>query len=347
MTTTAPTLRTRKPTGKIPYPLCVFEGIEGGGKTYAALTLSASPRIRNTYAMDLGEGSLDEYATLGEFDVIEHNGTYGDILDQVTAVCAIPQDLAHPDLLVIDTATGLWSLLCDEVAAETKRRNKPDATMDQWNRAKARWRAVVDPLRVWPGIVIFTARGKEVSEMENGRPAKGGSKVWKVEAEKSLVFDANVVVRFTGAGQAQITKSRSLKLVVPEGRTLPVPGFTAEKLVFELMGANKENVAPRQLTALVGEEDTIPVNAAKAAVYAAVGQDRNVAADVWAKAKLPARGAVTQAQLDEVLAAAGVVMAEVNALIAQADAAPAEPAEELASSDPDPFADFDPQADAA
>lgn len=160
MTTTAPTLRTRKPTGKIPYPLCVFEGIEGGGKTYAALTLGASPRIRNTYAMDLGEGSLDEYATLGEFVVIEHNGTYGDILDQVTAVCAIPQDLAHPDLLVIDTATGLWSLLVDEVAAETKRRGKNDATMDQWNRAKARWRAVVDQLRVWPGVVILTARGR-------------------------------------------------------------------------------------------------------------------------------------------------------------------------------------------
>lgn len=323
----------------------MFEGIEGGGKTYAALTLGASPRIRNTYAMDLGEGSLDEYATLGEFVVIEHNGTYGDILDQVTAVCAIPQDLAHPDLLVIDTATGLWSLLVDEVAAETKRRGKNDATMDQWNRAKARWRAVVDQLRVWPGVVILTARGKEVAEVEGGKPTK--DKIWKVEAEKSLVFDANIVVRFTGAGQAQVTKSRSLKLRVPEGRTLPVPGFTAEKLIFELLGANSENVAPRQLTALTDDSDAIPVNAAKAALYAAVGQDPNVAGDIWANAKLPARGAVTQAQLDEALAAAGVVMAEVNALTAVADAAPAKSAEDVPSTDIDPFADFDPTAAAA
>ena len=62
--------------------------------------------------------------------------------------------------------------------------------MDKWNRAAARWKAIVDPLVQWPGLMVFTARGAEVTAMdENGRPI-AGTKVYKVQAHKTLLFGA-------------------------------------------------------------------------------------------------------------------------------------------------------------
>lgn len=261
--------RLRKPTGLSPWPVLLFEGEEGAGKTYAALQVSSSPHVGPTYAFDLGEGSLDEYAPLGPFQIVDHDGTYRDFLAALRDVMAEPVDPQKPSVIVIDTVSALWSLLVDEAQEQARRspagqrslQRNPDAevtvTMDKWNVAKRKWRAVLDPLMAYSGIVILTARGKTVAAVENGQPVAGKSE-WKVEAEKSLAFDANVWVRFTRPRKAEIIKARSLRLQVPSDRSLVVPGFTAHKLVFEMLGLAPEQAQTRALTVPTVETEPEP-----------------------------------------------------------------------------------------
>lgn len=83
-------LKTRKPTGIVPWPLLLIEGEEGAGKTYSAAQFSSSDHIGQMYWIDLDEGSADEYAAIegANYLIIEHDGTYRDILEQVEAVHA-------------------------------------------------------------------------------------------------------------------------------------------------------------------------------------------------------------------------------------------------------------------
>lgn len=257
------TLRTRKPTGAVPAPLILLEGIEGSGKTYAGVALSTHPKIRNTYLLDLGEGSMDEYASIASPNavIIDHNGTYQDIAGQVDAVHKLPAPTDGTfDLFVIDSATLLWGQQVDAVSAETRRRNKTDATMDQWNTAKRNWRYILDRLMTWHGIVVLTARGKEVVDVEGGRPVvinRVTQKVWKVEAEKSIGYDVNAWIRFTGHQTAELVKARSLRVQIPAGETLPLPNFNLATFVFDTLGIGTVNTGTRQITELSAESMTI------------------------------------------------------------------------------------------
>ncbi len=262
-------LRTRKPTGRAPWPLVLLEGEEKAGKTYAALALSASERVGPTYAFDLGEGSLDEYAALGPFEIVDHDGSYRDFLGQLEAVLALPVDPAKPTVVVIDSMTALWGALVDEATDSARRSSAgrkmlerdPDAevpvTMDKWNVAKRKWRRVMDQLMAYSGIVVVTARGKEVAVVEGGKP-KNGQTEWKVEAEKSLAFDASCWVRLTRPRRAALIGARSLTLVIPEGRELPLPGFSLDKLIFEQLGLTAENTEARRVTVSTAGATTDP-----------------------------------------------------------------------------------------
>ena len=285
-------IRTRKPTGKIPYPFVVVEGGEGTGKTYSQLALSADERIKHAFHIDLGEGSADEYAALGSYDVIEHNGTFEDIVGQVRAVKAFARDTMAADpaavvLLTIDSMTALWNMLVDEANATAKARCKDDPTMDLWNKAKKKWRAVVDELMTFPGIVVVAARGGEVVDVVNGKPTN--QKIWKMQTEKNLGYDVNVIVRFVAHQQAVLVKARSLKpeLAIPAGRTLPLPRFSLAELIFDKMGCGTEPIQVRTVTELV-DQDGIHVNTAKKALYDALvnvdptGDHKALASEKWA-----------------------------------------------------------------
>ncbi|MGW1625783.1 hypothetical protein, partial [Streptomyces sp. NPDC002172] len=110
-------LKTRKPTGIVPWPLLLIEGEEGAGKTYCCAEFSASDRIGQMYWIDLAEGSADEYAAIpgADYEIIDHDGTYRDILEQVRAVHAEARRAAlagePPVVLSIDSGTSLWRML--------------------------------------------------------------------------------------------------------------------------------------------------------------------------------------------------------------------------------------------
>ncbi|GAA1353484.1 AAA family ATPase [Streptomyces beijiangensis] len=269
-----PTLKTRKPTGIVPWPLILIEGEEGSGKTYSAAQFSASEKIGQMYWLDLDEGSADEYATLpgAQYEIIEHDGTYQEVLEQIQAVHAEAQRAAAegepPVVLTIDSGSALWRMLTawtHERAARTDSNKRkldrdPDAMIDVgmhlWNDANKRWDEVLYLLKTLSGIVVVIARGKQVTAIgDDGKPLKEHGKVvkeWRVAAQKDLGYDSTVWVRMTRDEAPQIIKARSLKLAVRPGKPMSVPDFSIESLVFEGLGCSAES-QPRQMPQLSGD----------------------------------------------------------------------------------------------
>lgn len=272
MSAKPPALKTRKPTGVPPLPFVVLGGIGKSGKSYAAADLTRDERVGNAFWLDLGEGAADEYAALpgARYDVIDHDGTYRDIAGQVAAVIAQPRDeLGRPNVLIIDTISGLWSMLSDMADAEARAskkgqqmlRDDPNAevtvTQDKWNQAKKRWRKVADSLLAWQdGIVIALARADDVTLVENGAPVvdkrtKQPVRVWKVQGEKTLTNDATVVVRCVEPGYAEVVGARTLCFDKPASPERPycMEGFKLADLLFDVLGISAESTG-RQITAL-------------------------------------------------------------------------------------------------
>ncbi|WP_324787007.1 AAA family ATPase [Streptomyces sp. H51] len=268
-------LKTRKPTGIVPWPLILIEGDEGAGKTYSAAEFSASDRIGQMYWVDLSEGSADEYAAIdgADYEIIVHDGTYRDILEQIRAVHDEARRAAlagePPVVLSVDSGTALWRMLktwTNERARRGKANAKrlqddPDASvevgMNLWNDATERWFEVIHLLQTFPGIAIITARGKLISAIDDsGKPVTDNRgrvlREWKVQAQKDLAFDCSVWVRMRRGRAPQVIKARSLKLRIEDGRPLDLPDFTIEDLVFNRLGCSLAS-QPRQMPALVGD----------------------------------------------------------------------------------------------
>lgn len=232
-------IRTRKPTGKPSWPILLLAGREKAGKTWAALTASTSPLVGRTLYIGIGEDDPDEYALIpgAEFEIVLHDGTYGSILDAIRAAVAEPSG-EKPTLIVVDSMTRLWNLIGDNMQAIANARAKGrknangDYTIsaDLWNTAAAQWADVMNALRTHQGPVILTARLDSVAVMENGAPTT--QKEWKVQAHKSLVFDASAIVEMRERGQFLITGLRSVR--VPLDAPKEFPEFTVERLWSDL-----------------------------------------------------------------------------------------------------------------
>ncbi|MFG2143692.1 AAA family ATPase [Streptomyces sp. NPDC048696] len=265
-----PKLRTRKPTGVIPWPVILLEGEEKAGKSHTAASFTGSELTGQAYWLELGEDTADEYAKVpgADYLLIEHNGTYRDILGQIEAVHAEAKRAAaakeKPVVLVIDSVSMLWRMLVNWTnerarrsnSGQAKLRKDPDTevkpSMNLWNDAYERWARVMYLVRTMPGIVVLLARGKEIAAVDgNGDPIPR-TKDWRVEGHKSLAYDATVWVRLRRENHPQIVGARSLNFEVPRGEPKPLPDFTIERLVFGLMGCSIHN-QPRATPELTGD----------------------------------------------------------------------------------------------
>lgn len=235
-----PTVQSRPPTGIISHPLILLEGEEKAGKSWAALLLSASERVGEMYVLDLGEGGADEYKDIpgARFQVLTHDGTWAEIFKramEVKELAAWAKEAGEPPVvLVIDTMTDLWNGLKQWVdvryrksrAGQAAMAKDPDGelkpTQNLWNDANARHRRLMTQLMTFPGIVVMTSRGKEVTEVKNGKPVEG-SKVWSVEAQRDVPFDATVWVRMFRTQQPIVVGARSVHVGVRPGRDDPQP----------------------------------------------------------------------------------------------------------------------------
>lgn len=248
--------KTRKPTGKPSWPILLLAGAEKAGKSWSCAEASGSDLIGRTLWIGIGEDDPDEYAAVpgADFEIVEHDGTYRDILAAVDWAAAQPAAEGKPNLIVVDSMTRLWDLLCDMAQAQAnaraqRRRQQPnsrqqaasddveaDIHMDLWNQAKDRWGHVVDSLRAHQGPTLLTARLDEVTVMQNGKPT--GEKTLKVKTEKGLPYDVGGIVQLPERGKAYLTGVRTTRMHVPE--RLPLPGFTVDKLWRDLGLAEAE-----------------------------------------------------------------------------------------------------------
>jgi hypothetical protein len=270
-------LNTRPPTGQVPYPVVLLEGEEKSGKTWAALTLSASKRVGATYVLDLGEGSADEYGAIPgvSYDVLVHDGTYAHILEQVEAVRDEAQrakDAGEPPVvLVIDTMTALWDGLKDWVSERA--RSKPsnqkklaadpaaelDVSRNLWNDAASRHTRVLNILLRFPGIVVMIAKGKEVSSTDpsTGQPFRDGRKEYRVEGQKGLAYSATAWVRMYRTSQPVVVGARSVHAGIVPGKDDPQP-ITNEPenlldwLIFEALRVDPDQAHVRDMQTVTG-----------------------------------------------------------------------------------------------
>lgn len=260
--------RTRKPTGAVPWPLILLEGGEKSGKSFTSALLSTSEKVGTTYWLDLGEGAADEYGAIpgARYEVLVHDGSWANIIREVAEVKAEAARAAEagepPVVLVVDSMTAEWDLLKDWAAnrAKNSKANKaklardPHAevtvSMNLWNDATARHRRLMTMLMTFPGIVIMTARGKEVASLdEGGRPVEG-SKEYKVEGHKTLAFDASCWVRLYRDAPAIVVGARSVHAGIRPGRDEPkkLPeDWTLEWLIFEALQCDPRKAHARDL----------------------------------------------------------------------------------------------------
>jgi len=223
------TIKTRKPTGKASWPMILLAGVEKSGKTYACAAFSKSDLVDRTFYIEVGEGTADQYGALpgARFEMVEHDGSWKSILEACEAAVSEPIT-DKPHAIILDSASELWGLLCNEQESIAATRGKETITMDQWGTAKKRWRKVIDTLRRNKGPVFITARYELVTVVEGGKPktvdgTRNGIpvKAWKVRAEKDLGFEVDGIITMTEPRKPYIAGIRTIAFNVPAGGFAP------------------------------------------------------------------------------------------------------------------------------
>lgn len=258
MTAPIPTLRTRRPTGIVPWPLILVEGAEKAGKSWAAAEFSASDRVGRTLWLDVDEGAADEYASItgARYEVLIHDGTWPELIGQVEAAHAEAHRAAEagekPVVLVIDSMTAVWNQLKDQVSYRARSTEKaqqilardPDAEIkpgrNLWNDAAIRHARLMHLLTTFPGIAVVTARGKTISATDDaGQPIRN-SREHKVEGHKDLAYAVSAWVRLSRDDNPMIVGVRSVQAGIRPGVDKPkiAPQFSLEWLVFEYLGCD-------------------------------------------------------------------------------------------------------------
>lgn len=225
-----PTIRGHKASGETPPPWVLLEGEEGAGKTWELVKLSRSPRVGHTYVLEVGENKADEYGGVmpgADITVIDHDGSYSDILAQVQAVwneAARARAAGEkPVVLGIDSFTFFWAGLKDWVTTRARNSNANKALLAQdpnaeiqvgrhlWNDASSRYNRIANLLHSFPGVVVVTARGAWVSmtDPRTGQPYRDGRKEYSVDGHKSLGYAAHAWVRMTRDGGPQLVACKS------------------------------------------------------------------------------------------------------------------------------------------
>lgn len=286
-------LKTRRPTGAVPWPVILVEGGEKAGKTWAAAALSASDRIGQMYWIDLGEGSADEYGAIpgADYLIVEHDGSFAQIYDAVaeihTLAAKAQADGEKPVALTIDSMTAEWDLLKDWAGERAKgsasNRKKlakdPNAEIsistNYWNDANSRHRKLMRLLMTFPGIVVMTARGKPVAAIgENGQPIEG-RKEYRVEGHKTLGYDASCWIRLSRDEPPIVVGCRSVHTGIRPGRDEPKPlpeDWTLEGVIFDALRCDPATAHARDL--VDGKPELMPEQIRAEALAAATTYER-------------------------------------------------------------------------
>jgi hypothetical protein len=265
------TLRTRKPTCAVPWPQILIEGMEKSGKTWLCAEFSGSQRVSRTFWLEIGPaaGTADQYGAVpgARYEIVMHDGSWEQIYG---AVLEVHQEAGKalargekPCVLVVDVAGAIWELLKDWVSARAavskSNRNRlaedPAAELhvprNLWNDGNKRHSQIVTP---FPGIVLLTANGKEVSATgPDGQPLEN-KKDWRVETQKELPAYVTCWVRMFREQRARVIGARSVHNGIRPGHDEPrVLGkdWDLEWLIFDMLALDPATAYVREFTELL------------------------------------------------------------------------------------------------
>lgn len=268
-------LRTRKPSCRVAWPLILLAGEMKTGKSYAAAQFTGDPRVGRAFWLDLGEGCADEYGLVpgADYEILEHNGTWIDIVETVRAVRDYAaEELAggsKPVVLVIDSMSAEWAMLTEWVNKRAKRSKSnqqklardPDEMIDisanYWNDANSRHNQLMNLLKTFPGVVIMTSLETEKMQMgPGGRPMENAPKVAKPDCQKRVPADATVWVRLSLSEAPAVVGIRSVRMNIRPGvdKPKPIQDFSLAKLVFDDMGLGSGDAEVRDIPVLDADQ---------------------------------------------------------------------------------------------
>lgn len=270
------TLKTRKLTGRPPWPITLLAGSEKTGKTWAAVAASSSDLIGHTLWFPIGEDDPDEYKQIpgfdeDRFDLVLHDGSYRGLLGALEDAANFQDRNGKPTLWVLDSGTRLWDLLSGMAQLEANARwarkhngRQPDEDVtigvDLWTTAGDRWGYVFDEFRAHQGPGLWTAR-MESTVVVDGRGEPTKERTQKILAQKRLPYDVGAIVEMPSRGEAWLTGVRSVKLAQAQPR-VKLPDFTVDAL-WRKLGLADEPAGHRTFAAI--DPDDKPAAAAETA----------------------------------------------------------------------------------
>ena len=266
-------LKTRKPTCAVPLPQILIEGMEKSGKTWLCAEFSGSQRVSRTYWLEIGPaaGTADQYGAVpgARYEIVEHDGSWDQIYG---AVLKIHQEAGEalargekPCVLIVDVAGAVWDLLKDWVSAraavsKTNRSRLADDPAAElviprnlWNDATKRHAQIVTLFLTFPGIVLLTANGKEISATGTDGQPLANKKDWRVDTQKELPAYITCWVRMFREERARVIGARSVHAGVRPGHDEPrLLGKTwnLEWLIFDMLALDPATAYVREFAEL-------------------------------------------------------------------------------------------------
>jgi hypothetical protein len=126
-------------------------------------------------------------------------------------------------------------------------------SMNFWNDAGTRHRRLMTMLMTFPGIVVVTARGKDVAALDAKGAPIPGTKEYRVEGHKNLAYDASCWVRMFRDKPAVVIGARSVHAGIRPGKDKPHdldPDWSLEGLIFDFLQCDPARARVRDLAEL-------------------------------------------------------------------------------------------------
>ncbi|MFE3196859.1 hypothetical protein [Embleya sp. NPDC059237] len=265
----APEPRTRPRASTTAYPLILLDGDDPAWQLRTAAEFTTSPRVGPCYWLDLGDASGDAFAEGSGYRIVDHDGTWTDVLAQIEAVADAADHAAEHGLppvgLVLNSASTLWRMLVSWVHDRARRsdlgqrrlRKDPDARIEVdaslWDEATERHAHAMWLMRTMPATVVLLARSRhEVATDDDGRVAPDTRR--DIDGQKLVAWEATVRVRRNlGDPHPVIVSSRSPRLPIPDTEPLPSAGFTVDALVFDVLGCATKAAPPVRVPRPAGD----------------------------------------------------------------------------------------------
>lgn len=245
-----PVLKTRRPDPTPPPPVVLLTGDRGSGKTHEMAALASDPRVDRAFLVEWGEADADRYGPGVPWEIVDHDGSWADIVGQIRAAGLAAARTGGTCVLMVDGMASAWSQTLAwahdrarySVRGAAILASDPDAPVEVgfggWQDAADRYGEAMEAITDFPGPVVLTARGSEAIEVDPASGNPTGRRIFKTEGHKHLEYDADAVIRLRNGAPPVAIKCTAPGVDLNPTTSGPreVPGFVLADLVFDILG---------------------------------------------------------------------------------------------------------------